>query len=184
MLTAYRLLGTLGCQPNAFQKAIESLVFAHIFTALPKEVHVRGPGYILTGSEWINFAIFEQSLQMWTTGRKPWESGKTLSLNWGENVIRPCEDKWNFVFEVEELHTIGEVLSAWPCYWLFSFKRTPAMFLAEIIFDQDIPDGSSKNPRPDGRNIYPQAIQFKSFSSTIHTLCEDFLLFCLLLLKK
>ena len=49
-------------QPNAFQKAIESLVFAHILTALPKEVHIRGPGYVLTGSEYINSPIFEQSL--------------------------------------------------------------------------------------------------------------------------
>jgi len=44
-------------QSDASQKVIESLAFAHILTALPNEVRVRGPGYILTGSEWRNSPV-------------------------------------------------------------------------------------------------------------------------------
>ncbi|KAF8960313.1 hypothetical protein BDZ97DRAFT_2060702 [Flammula alnicola] len=62
-------------------KTIESLVFAHIFTYLPPEVRIQGLGYIITGK------------------RKTWNYGKTLKLKWGEKTVRPCEDKWTFIFE-------------------------------------------------------------------------------------
>ena len=32
--------------------------------------------------------------------RKAWVYGKSLQLKWGEMCVRPCEDKWVFIFEV------------------------------------------------------------------------------------
>lgn len=32
--------------------------------------------------------------------RKAWVYGQSLQLKWGEMCVRPCEDKWVFVFEV------------------------------------------------------------------------------------
>ena len=33
------------------QKAVESIIFAHIFTPLPTEIRVEGKGYVLCGSK-------------------------------------------------------------------------------------------------------------------------------------
>jgi len=33
-------------------------------------------------------------------------------LHWGEHTIQPCENKWNFVFEVEEIQGTGGISSA------------------------------------------------------------------------
>jgi hypothetical protein len=34
------------------QKAVETIVYAHIITPLPEEVCIEGAGYILHGSKW------------------------------------------------------------------------------------------------------------------------------------
>jgi len=61
--------------------AIENLIYAHIRTPLPEnvEVEVEGAGFLLRGT------------------RKSWSFGKTIEIKWGDEVIKPAEDKWTFV---------------------------------------------------------------------------------------
>ncbi|KAF8155612.1 hypothetical protein B0H34DRAFT_714036 [Crassisporium funariophilum] len=77
-------LTTAFVSQHEITKAVESIIFAHIFTSLPKSIHVEGRGYVLHGT------------------RKPWEYGKKLSLKWGQRTVTPCEDKWTFVLEISE----------------------------------------------------------------------------------
>lgn len=110
------------------QKAIESIIFAHIFTPLPTEIRVEGKGYVLHGSESPRYIVKISSRIMriiiLTTPfflvpltvnieRKAWVYGKSLQLKWGEICVRPCEDKWVFVFEVisDTFSTEGNGLS-------------------------------------------------------------------------
>ncbi|KAF8884929.1 hypothetical protein CPB84DRAFT_1788880 [Gymnopilus junonius] len=69
-------------------KAIESVVFAHIIGSLPVEIRIQGKDYILKGTL--------------KPERKVWKLGKTLDLTWGDRPIRPCDDKWTFIFELLE----------------------------------------------------------------------------------
>jgi len=64
--------------------AIENLIYAHIRTPLPENVEVEGAGFLLRGT------------------RKPWSYGKTIKIKWGDEVIKPAEDKWTFI-----IHTVG-----------------------------------------------------------------------------
>jgi hypothetical protein len=34
--------------------------------------------------------------------RKEWKYGKALQLSWGDQPVRPCEEKWIFVFNVDQ----------------------------------------------------------------------------------
>ncbi|KAF4617889.1 hypothetical protein D9613_005744 [Agrocybe pediades] len=69
-------------------KAIESVLFAHTFTYLPPEIKIHGKGYVLRGK------------------RRPWHLSKQLQLAWGDSPVRPSEDKWTFIFELEPTTTL------------------------------------------------------------------------------
>ena len=82
-----------------FQEIVESLVGTHIFTYLPAEIHIVGKGYILRGSECL---LLSNPMNLaFTIGaeREKWKFGKGLKLMWGDELVRPSDDKWVFVFE-------------------------------------------------------------------------------------
>lgn len=96
------------------QKAIESVLYAHILITLPQEIKIAGKGYVLKGSKCIHHFIFLDltSIFLINLGRKPWSYGRTLAprLRWDDEsqsddpasgcaTIRPCQDKWMFIFE-------------------------------------------------------------------------------------
>jgi len=56
-------------------------VGTHITTSLPPEIVLEGKDYSLRGR------------------REEWKFGKGLRLLWGDEEVRPCDDKWVFVFE-------------------------------------------------------------------------------------
>ncbi|TFK73509.1 hypothetical protein BDN72DRAFT_834636 [Pluteus cervinus] len=75
-------------------QAIQTVLLAHILRPFPRgdtlpgcehlsdgDIIVEGKGYRLHGSF------------------KPWDSGRTLVLEWGTLRIKPCSDKWNFTFK-------------------------------------------------------------------------------------
>lgn len=63
--------------------AIERLLVAHILSPLPHQIRLEGNGYSLHGEH------------------KEWKYGKALQLAWGDQRVRPCKEKWSFVFNVD-----------------------------------------------------------------------------------
>ncbi|RDB30008.1 hypothetical protein Hypma_014130 [Hypsizygus marmoreus] len=60
--------------------AVESVLLAHLTSALPPTITIEGKGYVLHGV------------------RKEWKYGRGLQLSWGEKDVHACDDKWIFVF--------------------------------------------------------------------------------------
>lgn len=54
----------------------------------------------MSGSKPRGLSLHEMVLTTPFLERKTWIYGKGLQLKWGEMRVRPCEDKWVFIFEV------------------------------------------------------------------------------------
>ncbi|KAJ3519565.1 hypothetical protein NM688_g9283 [Phlebia brevispora] len=61
------------------------LVITHIRTPLPAHFTISGDRYTVTATH------------------KRWNYGKKLQMKWGETKVKPCKDKWTFVFCPEGL---------------------------------------------------------------------------------
>ncbi|KAF9443115.1 hypothetical protein P691DRAFT_680199 [Macrolepiota fuliginosa MF-IS2] len=67
---------------HEISNAIEILLNAHLSTPLPPSTHtveITGDGFTLHGT------------------RRPWPYGQTIRVTWGDEIVKPAEDKWTFV---------------------------------------------------------------------------------------
>ncbi|PPQ80572.1 hypothetical protein CVT25_001606 [Psilocybe cyanescens] len=90
----FKELSTFFLAQYDITKAVESVLFAHIFAIVPPEICIEGDGYILRGK------------------RTHWVYGQTLKLRWGQEHVRPCQDKWMFIFELANLESANENICA------------------------------------------------------------------------